>query len=72
MPGWSARCRSSPALELLDWKDFVVGGHDIREGRLFDEAMRMHTESRAIDLEILQKCKSTWKRSKRTCGPARC
>ena len=45
------------SLDLLDWKDLVVGGHDIREGRLFDEAMRMHTESRAISGEILQKCK---------------
>src|SRR5277367_3506699 len=45
------------ALDLVDWKDFVIGGHEIRGGRLYDEAMRMHTESRAIDLEILQKCK---------------
>ncbi len=44
-------------LELLDWKDLVVGGHDIRDGRLYDEAMRMHTESRAISLEILEQCK---------------
>jgi myo-inositol-1-phosphate synthase len=43
-------------LELLDWKDLVVGGHDIRAGRLYDEAMRMHTESRAISLEILEQC----------------
>ena len=45
------------ALDLIDWKDLVVGGHDIRPGRLFDEAMRMHTESRAIDAEILRQCK---------------
>jgi myo-inositol-1-phosphate synthase len=44
-------------LELVDWKDFVVGGHDIRPGRLFDEAMRMHTESRAIDADIIRQCK---------------
>ncbi len=43
------------ALGLVDWKDIVVGGHDIREGKLFDEAMRMHTESRAIDPDILQR-----------------
>ena len=40
-------------LDLFDWKDLVVGGHDIRHGRLFDEAMRMHTESRAISADIL-------------------
>ena len=45
-------------LDLAKWTDFTVGGHDIRAGRLFDEAMRMHTESRAIDAEILQKCKT--------------
>src|SRR5690349_16916756 len=45
-------------LNLSDWKDLVVGGHDIREGRLYDEAMRMHTESRAIDADILAKCKT--------------
>jgi myo-inositol-1-phosphate synthase len=43
--------------DLADWKDFVVGGHEIRDVRLYDEALRMHTESRAIDLELLQKCK---------------
>lgn len=45
-------------LNLIDWKDLVIGGHDIREGRLYDEAMRMHTESRAIDADILAKCKA--------------
>ncbi len=44
-------------LELADWKDFVIGGHDIRAGRLYDEALRMHTQSRAIDPDILAKCK---------------
>ncbi|HEV2971320.1 MAG TPA: inositol-3-phosphate synthase [Pirellulales bacterium] len=46
------------ALDLVDWKDLVVGGHDIRPGRLFDEANRMHTESRAIDADVLRQCKS--------------
>ena len=46
------------SLDLIDWKDLVVGGHDIRPGRLFDEAMRMHTESRAIDADIIRQCKS--------------
>jgi len=45
-------------LELVDWSDFVVGGHDIRAGRLYDEALRMHTESRAIELAILEKCRA--------------
>lgn len=44
-------------VDLADWKDFVIGGHDIREGRLFDEAMRMATESRAIEADLIKSCK---------------
>lgn len=52
----SALAQFAP-LELVDWKDLVIGGHEIRPGRLFDEAMRMHHESRAIDAEVIHKCK---------------
>jgi myo-inositol-1-phosphate synthase len=45
-------------LGLADWKDFVVGGHEIRDVRSYDEALRMHTESRAIDLDLLNQCKT--------------
>src|SRR5262249_24468276 len=38
--------------------DFVIGGHEIREVRSFDEAWRMHAENRAIDPELLLKCKA--------------
>jgi myo-inositol-1-phosphate synthase len=44
--------------QLVDWSDFVVGGHEIRDVRLFDEAWRMHSESRAIDADLLRKCKA--------------
>jgi myo-inositol-1-phosphate synthase len=44
-------------LELAYWKDFVVGGHDIRSGSLFDEAWKMSSESRAIDGALLQRLK---------------
>jgi myo-inositol-1-phosphate synthase len=40
-------------LGLVDFPDLVVGGHDIRGGRLADEARRMWTESRAIPPELL-------------------
>ena len=40
-------------LDLVDFADIVVGGHDIRPGRLADEARRMWTESRAILPELL-------------------
>jgi len=45
-------------LDLANWNQFVVGGHDVRQGRLYDEALRMHTQSRAIDPELLAACKS--------------
>jgi myo-inositol-1-phosphate synthase len=45
-------------LQLVEWHDFVVGGHEIRAGRLYDEALRMYTESRAIDIAILEKCRA--------------
>jgi myo-inositol-1-phosphate synthase len=40
-------------LALVDFADIVVGGHDIRAGRLGDEAQRMWAESRAIPPELL-------------------
>ena len=40
-------------LDLVDFADIVVGGHDIRAGGLGDEARRMWTESRAITPELL-------------------
>lgn len=45
-------------LDLAGWDEFVVGGHEIRDVRSYDEALRMHNESRAIDLGVLNKCKS--------------
>jgi len=41
------------ALGLVDFADLVIGGHDIRSGRLGDEARRMWTESRAITPDVL-------------------
>jgi myo-inositol-1-phosphate synthase len=40
-------------LSLVDFQNIVVGGHDIRAGRLGDEAQRMWAESRAIAPELL-------------------
>lgn len=41
-------------LDLVDFPDIVVGGHDIRSGPLADEAWRMWRESRAIAPEVLE------------------
>jgi myo-inositol-1-phosphate synthase len=45
-------------LDLANWNDFVLGGHEIRDVDSYGEAMRMHTESRAIDEEIVVRCKA--------------
>ena len=42
------------ALNLIDWNDIVIGGHDIRDGSLLDEARRMWTVSRAISPSVLE------------------
>jgi myo-inositol-1-phosphate synthase len=55
--------------ELVDWSDFVIGGHEIRDISLFDEAWRMHSESRAIDADLLRKCKPDLERIDRQIRP---
>jgi len=45
-------------LDLLNWGDLVVGGHDIRETTLYDEAMQLANVSRAIDASLIEKIKS--------------
>ena len=42
------------SLNLIDWNDIVVGGHDIRNESLLDEAHRMWTVSRAIPPGVLE------------------
>jgi len=56
-------------LDLVDWKDFVVGGHDIRSSRLFDEAMKMCVESRAIDPALVGRLKPELDRIERELRP---
>ena len=56
-------------LELVDWRDIVIGGHDIRPGSLFEAAARMHTESRAIAPDILGKCKADLDRIEKNIRP---
>jgi myo-inositol-1-phosphate synthase len=45
-------------LELLAWDDLVVGGHDIRETTLYDEAMKLANVSRAIDGNLVEQIKA--------------
>ncbi len=45
-------------LELADWSDFVVGGHEIRRVPLADEAMQLAVESRIGSPELAARCKA--------------
>ena len=46
------------SLDLIDWKDLVLGGHEIRDLHSYEEAMRLSVESRAIDADLIGKLKS--------------
>lgn len=45
------------SLGLIDWKEFLIGGHDIRNTTLYDEAMKLARISRAIDDSLIEKLK---------------
>jgi myo-inositol-1-phosphate synthase len=45
------------ALELADWKNLVVGGHEIRQAGLVEESRKMWSQSRAIPPELLEQVK---------------
>jgi len=45
-------------LGLADWNDFAVAGHEIRDVRLVDEAMKLATTSRAIDPRLIEQCRA--------------
>jgi myo-inositol-1-phosphate synthase len=40
-------------LDLAGWDQFVVGGHEIRDVRLTDEALRLATESHAVERDLV-------------------
>jgi myo-inositol-1-phosphate synthase len=44
-------------LGLVDWKDLVVGGHEIRDSRLADDAGELCRVSHAIDEKLISRCK---------------
>ena len=44
-------------LDLAAWDDFVVGGHEIRNVRLFDEAMKLHEQSHVFERSLLEGCR---------------
>jgi myo-inositol-1-phosphate synthase len=50
------------SLDLPTWNEFVIGGHDIRDVSLHDEAMKLARVSNALDVELVQKCKADYDR----------
>jgi myo-inositol-1-phosphate synthase len=44
-------------LNLVDWNEIVIGGHDIRECSLVGEAEKLHSDSRIIAEHVLEKCR---------------
>ena len=44
-------------LDLAGWDQFAVGGHEIRELRLVEEAMRLARDHRAIDPQLVEACR---------------
>ena len=44
-------------LDFAPWDSFVVGGHEIREGTIFDTLRRLHQESRVLDAGLIESCR---------------
>jgi myo-inositol-1-phosphate synthase len=45
-------------LDFADWGDFVVGGHEIRDGSLRNSLERLHVDSRVLDSSLVDKCQA--------------
>lgn len=45
-------------LDLAGFGDFTIGGHEIRDVGLYDEAMQLVRVSKALDAELVMKCKA--------------
>jgi len=44
-------------LDLAGFGDFTIGGHEIREVSLYDEVLQLVRVSKALDAELVAKCK---------------
>jgi myo-inositol-1-phosphate synthase len=45
-------------LDLADWGSFVVGGHEIREGMLYESLERLVIDSRVLDAATIEVCRA--------------
>lgn len=55
--GLVSRLPAFQHLGLCPWHNFSIGGHEIRNVMLADEAMCLATQSRAIPAELIARCK---------------
>lgn len=44
-------------LDLAQWTDFVIGGHEIRQTTLQDAALLLASNNHALDSDLIAKCK---------------
>ena len=49
------------ALDLADWNQFVVGGHEIRDTNFSTEAAKLHEQSRVFDRRLFEAIQPTLK-----------
>lgn len=45
-------------IEFPDWKDLVIGGHDIRDVNLYDEAVKFQRDNRVLNESLIAACKA--------------
>jgi myo-inositol-1-phosphate synthase len=45
-------------LDLAGWRSFIVGGHEIREGMLFESLERLVIDSRVLDAATIDACRA--------------
>src|SRR5688572_4133083 len=45
------------SLDLAPWDEFVVGGHEIRDGSIAEAVDRLHSQSRVFDAAVMNACR---------------
>jgi myo-inositol-1-phosphate synthase len=55
--GLVSRLPQFESLDFTDWRSFVVGGHEIREGMLVESLESLHANSRVLDAATIDACR---------------
>lgn len=45
------------SLDFAPWEQFIIGGHEIRDGALADSLLRLYRESRVLDPAVIDRCR---------------